>query len=537
MPPTQTDSETSHSITEQAIYRDLPAAQTWVLLISIAIVALCGIVYELIIGTVSSYLMGNSVYQFSLTIGFFMFSMGIGSYLSKFIANRLVQNFIYVEMTLAVVGGICSISLFLTFPFTATLYTAVMFAFILTIGTLVGLEIPLLTRILSAAAGTRKSIANVMSLDYIGALIGSVAFPLLLLPSLGLVASSFAIGLINIFIAFLNIVWLRNHLKNPRRLIILTGAIFILLAGLTLMGSRLTAFAQHHLYFDEIIWQKHTPYQNLVVTRDIPLRDLRLFIDGNLQFSQRDEYRYHESLVHPLMNWTSVPVEQVLVLGGGDGLAVRELLKYPNIKNIDLVDIDPAMTNLGKHFAPLVKINKGSLSDPKVHIHNQDAFVYINKTSVRYDRIILDFPDPHNEAISKLYSVEFFSMLSHHMSDDAALITQSSSPFFSRRTFWSIKETLAAVFPETSSFHVTIPSFGDWGFHIASTKKGGGLIGLPSDLKFLSQERFAAAQVFGRDVEQVGNPIINSIFEPKLYQIYLDDLLNGPLATKQYQTN
>jgi len=533
----QAETETSPSSTEQTIYRDLPATQTGVLLISIAIVALCGIVYELIIGTVSSYLMGNSVYQFSLTIGFFMFSMGIGSYLSKFIADRLVQYFIYVEMALAVVGGICSLSLFLTFPFTPALYTGVMFAFILTIGTLVGLEIPLLTRILAEAAGTRRSIANVMSLDYIGALVGSVAFPLLLLPSLGLVASSFAIGLINIFIAFLNIVWLRNYLENPRRLIMLTGAIFVLLAGLTLMGSKLTAFAQHHLYFDEIIWQKHTPYQNLVVTRDVPLRDLRLFIDGNLQFSQRDEYRYHESLVHPLMNWTSGQAEQVLVLGGGDGLAVRELLKYPSVKNIDLVDIDPEMTSLGMQFPPLVKINAGSLSDPKVHIHNQDAFVFINRTDTRYDRIILDFPDPHNEAIAKLYSVEFFSMLSHHMSEDAALITQSSSPFFSRRTFWSIRHTLDAVFPETSSFHVTIPSFGDWGFNIASMKKGGGLKGLPGDLKFLSPERFAAAQIFGRDVERIGNPIINSIFEPKLYQIYLDDLLNGPLAAEHQRTN
>ncbi|MEJ2462650.1 MAG: polyamine aminopropyltransferase [Candidatus Thiodiazotropha sp.] len=531
------ETEISPVTTAEPNYQDLPATQTGVLLISIAIVALCGIVYELIIGTVSSYLLGNSVYQFSLTIGFFMFSMGIGSFLSKFIADRLVQYFIYVEMALAVVGGICSITLFLTFPFTPALYTGVMFAFILAIGTLVGLEIPLLTRILSEATGTRRSIANVMSLDYIGALLGSVAFPLLLLPSLGLVASSFAIGLINIFIAFLNIVWLRNHLEKPRRLIVLVCAIFLLLAGLTVMGSKLTAFAQHHLYFDQVIWHKHTPYQNLVVTRDIPLQDLRLFIDGNLQFSQRDEYRYHESLVHPLMNWTSSPVNQVLVLGGGDGLAVRELLKYDNLKRIDLVDIDPEMTGLGKNFPPLVKINQGSLSDPRVHIYNQDAFVFINKSDARYDRIILDFPDPHNEAISKLYSIEFFSMLSHHMAEDAALITQSSSPFFSRRTFWSIRKTLAAVFPETSSFHVTIPSFGDWGFNMASTRPGGSLKGLPSDLKFLNREKFAAAQIFGKDIDRIENPIINSIFEPKLYQVYLDDLRNGPLANNPLQPN
>jgi spermidine synthase len=528
----QSDADISSS--EQTLYRELPAIQTGILLVSIAIVALCGIVYELIIGTVSSYLMGNSVYQFSVTIGFFMFSMGIGSYLSKFIGEKLVEYFIYVEMALAVVGGVCSITLFLMFPFTPSLYTSVMFAFILTIGTLVGLEIPLLTRILSAARGTRKSIANVMSLDYVGALIGSVGFPLLLLPSLGLVASSFAIGLINIFIAFLNIIWLRDHLTYPRRLAVLAGVVFLLLAGLTVMGTHLTSFAQHHLYFDQVIWKKHTPYQNLVVTRDTPMRDLRLFIDGNLQFSQRDEYRYHESLVHPLINWTSRQAKRVLVLGGGDGLAVRELLKYSDIERIDLVDIDPDMTALGKEFAPLVRINRGSLSDPKVHLFNQDAFVYIKNTDTHYDRVILDFPDPHNEAISKLYSIEFFSMLSQRMSENSALITQSSSPFFSRRTFWSIKRTLAEVFPKTDSFHITIPSFGLWGFHIASKQTGSGLRGLPKDLKFLDPERFAAAQVFGRDVDPVDNPIINSIFEPKLYQIYLDDLLHGPLAYQKH---
>ncbi len=530
MSDSPTDTDTNLNPSEQDLYRDLPATQTGILLVSIAIVALCGIVYELIIGTVSSYLMGNSVYQFSLTIGFFMFSMGIGSYLTKFIGDQLVQVFIYVEMALAVVGGLCSITLFLAFPFTPALYTSLMFGFILAIGTLVGLEIPLLTRILSAAKGTRKSIANVMSLDYIGALIGSVGFPLLLLPSLGLVASSFAIGLINIFIAILNIIWLRQYVNRPRRLGVMAGGIFALLIGLTLSGSYLTAFAQHHLYFDQIIWKKHTPYQNLVVTRDIPLRDLRLFIDGNLQFSQRDEYRYHEALVHPLMNWTASPAKQVLVMGGGDGLAVRELLKYPQIERIDLVDIDPAMTHLGKAFPALVEINQHSLSDPKVHIHNQDAFVYIRETPIRYDRVILDFPDPHNEAISKLYSIEFYNMLAQRMTEDAALITQSSSPFFSRRTFWSIRKTLAAVFGQTDSFHVTIPSFGTWGFHLAAVKSGASLKALPDHLKFLDQEGFAAARVFGRDTQPVDNAIVNSIFEPKLYQIYLDDMLDGPLA-------
>jgi len=308
-----------------------------ILLISILIVALCGIVYELIIGTVSSYLLGNSVYQFSLTIGFFMFAMGVGSHLSRYVGTKLLETFIYVEMVLALVGGLCSVSLFMLFPFAPWLYTAAMFGFIFAIGTLVGIEIPLLMRILSDYHGTRKSIADVLSLDYLGALIGSVAFPLLLLPSLGLITSSFAIGLINIFVAFLNAVWLREHLPNAKRMIGMTLGIFAALVILTLSATRITSFAQHHLYFDQVVWEKQTPYQSLTVTNAWPNEDLRLFIDGHLQFSEQDEHRYHEALVHPALAWLGTP-ERVLILGGGDGMAAREVLKYDSVKAVDLVD-------------------------------------------------------------------------------------------------------------------------------------------------------------------------------------------------------
>ncbi len=516
---------------QDKIYLDLPPTQTAILLLSIAVVALCGIVYELIIGAVSTYLLGNSIYQFSITIGFFMFAMGVGSFLSQFIRSNLVQNFIFVEIILALIGGVCSISLFLTFPFTPFMYQTVMFAFIFSIGTLVGLEIPILTRILSQVGGVRKSIANVLSIDYVGALIGSVAFPLLLLPSLGLVRASFAIGLINIFVAFLNVVYLRKYLKNPNLMMAIVSGIFILLFGLTMYASKLTAVAQQNLYFDQVIWHKQTPYQKLVVTHDWKKRDLRLFIDGHIQFSESDEHRYHESLVHPVM---AIPgkVENVLVMGGGDGLAVRELLKYPNIKRIDLVDIDPDMTKMGKSFPPLVKINRNSLSDKKVHIYNEDGFIFIKRKGPVYDRVILDFPDPHNEVISKLYSTEFYTMLARRMSDQGVLITQSSSPFFARQAFWSIEKTLKTAFTKTRSFHVTIPAFGVWGFNMAS--KGDNLqIGdIKAPTKFLTKEIWQAATVFGKDTSRIASVPSNSIFEPVLYQLYLQDIQGKPYDLK-----
>lgn len=510
----------------QYSYENLPNRQAAILLGSILVVALCGIVYELIIGTVSSYLLGNSVYQFSLTIGFFMFAMGIGSYVSRFIMGNLIQAFVRVELILALVGGLCSISLFMLFPTAPWFYTVGMFTFISTIGFLVGLEIPLLTRVLSERSTTRESIADVLSLDYIGALIGSVAFPMLLLPSLGLITASFAIGLINATVALLNAIWLRDHMEYPRRMIGYAAGTIVLLFVLTLLASKITAYAQDHLYFDRVVWRKQSPYQSLVVTNTWKKNDVRLFIDGHLQFAQVDEYRYHESLVHPVLSWEPKAPESVLVLGGGDGLAIREILKHPSVTHIDLVDLDPEMTKLGQDFAPLVRLNGGSMSSPIVNVHNIDAFVFVKDAERLYDRVIIDFPDPHNEALSKLYSVEFYAMVAAIMSEDGTLVTQSSSPFFAPNSYWTTARTLEEIFPDVISYQMSIPSFGIWGFHMASKQPSGRLGELPTDLRFLTKDSFAAAQVFSQDLRPRKTPEVNSIFNPVIYQLYAQDVSN-----------
>ncbi|WP_162197182.1 polyamine aminopropyltransferase [Loktanella sp. S4079] len=513
----------STSSPAQPNYAELPKKQAVVLLLSIVIVALCGIVYELIIGTVSSYLLGNSVYQFSLTIGFFMFAMGIGSYVSRFIEGNLIQAFVYVELILALVGGLCSISLFMLFPAAPWFYIVGMFSFISTIGFLVGLEIPLLTRVLSERSTTRESIADVLSLDYIGALIGSVAFPILLLPSLGLITSSFAIGLVNASVAMLNVLWLWDHLNAPKRMLAFVAATVVALFTLTLLASKITAYAQDHLYFDRIVWRKQSQYQSLVITNTWQQNNLRLFIDGHLQFSEADEFRYHEALVHPVLALGDEP-ENVLILGGGDGLAIREVLKYPSVASIDLVDLDPEMTALGSEFAPIVRLNQGSMQSPKVSVYNQDAFLFVQHTDKQYDRIIIDFPDPHNEALAKLYSVEFYAMVSAIMTDDGALVTQSSSPFFARNAYWSVARTLEDIFPEVISYQSSVPSFGIWGFNIASKTTDTPLRPFPENLRSMTADTFAASQFFTTDLTP-NKPIpVNSIFDPKIYHLYIADI-------------
>ena len=452
-----------------------------------------------------------------------MFSMGVGSYLSKLLGDNLIQNFIMVEIIISLIGGVCSLLLLMSFPLVRALYEVVMFSLIFSIGALVGMEIPILTGILSYKQKTRDSIANVMSLDYIGALIGSVAFPLLLLPHLGLLRSSFAIGLINILTAITNIYFFRKYLTRPRLMMSISVGVLIMLVLFTVFGTRLSSYAEKHLYFDQIIYKKQTPYQRIVVTESLGNKENRLFIDGHIQFSSRDEYRYHESLVHPLL---SIPGKRsnVLILGGGDGLAVREILKYADVEIIHLVDIDPEMTRISMELPILSKLNEKSLEDEKLTVYNEDAFRFINKAGILYDRVIIDMPDPHNEAINKLYSREFYTMIRKRMSPDGLLVTQSSSPFFTHKTFWSIEKTLDNVFNDTLSYHVSIPSFGIWGFNMASAGTS-----IPEsfqfnvDTRYIDQQTMQAAMVFGKDTQKVDVPV-NSIMEPKLYQLYLEDL-------------
>jgi len=504
-------------------YHHLTSSQVAVLLVSIGIVALCGITYELIIGTVSTYLLGNSVYQFSLTIGFFMFAMGIGSYLSKAFVKNLLGSFIFIEIAISIIGGICSLSLFMTYSIANAMYQPVMYLFIISIGILVGLEIPILTRILAQKEIIRKSIANVLSLDYIGALIGSIAFPLLLLPNVGLIRSSFIIGVINILTALVNLVYFRHTLPNFKTMCSTAMGTLLLLVALTIGGSKLTSFAEHHLYQDQVIYDAQTPYQKVVFTQNNLSGNYRMYIDGHIQFSERDEHRYHESLVHPVMSLPG-PRQHILILGGGDGLAAREVLKYREVKSIKLVDIDPQITEFSAKFPALKNLNNNSLRHEKLKVINQDAFNYIYQSQQVFDRIIIDMPDPHNEALSKLYSREFYHMLRNHLHPQGAMVTQSSSPFFARKTFWSIEKTLRSAGLSTFSYHLTVPSFGIWGYHIASlqpVRTDQFKIIVPT--RYLTEEVLAAASVFGKDTTRVEVPV-NTLMEPKLYMLYIADL-------------
>jgi spermidine synthase len=472
------------------------------LFLSILLVAACGLIYELIAGTVASYLVGDSVFQFSTVIGTYLFAMGIGSFLSRYLRGNLARQFIRIEIFIAIVGGFSSSVLFLAFAFTPG-FQLLLYLVVMVVGTLVGLEIPLLMRLVKHRYRFQDAVSHVLTFDYLGALFASVLFPLVLVPKLGLIRSALFFGVVNAAVALWSTRLFAEQLERPRRLQVACVLTIALLSAALVGGRRINAFAEENIYADEIIFSKDTPYQHIVLTRWKD--DLRLFLNSHLQFSSRDEYRYHEALIHPGLA-SVAGARRVLILGGGDGLAIREVLKYPQIERIVLVDLDPAMTRLFSSNPLLTALNGGSLLSPKVQVVNADAFLWVDSATEVFDFIVADFPDPTNYSLGKLYTTVFFSALAHHLSERGALVVQSTSPMFARRSFWCIDETIKQAGYKTFPYHAYVPSFGEWGFVLASRHDYTMPTSLPDGLRFLAAPSLPILFEFPSDMARVPMP-------------------------------
>jgi spermidine synthase len=478
----------------------LTKRQTTTLMVSVFIISICALVYELIIGTISSYLFGNSVVYFSVTIGLFMSAMGLGSYASRWVTRSVLGWFILIEIVIALAGGVSAALLYTVFA-TSELYPLAMVLLIVTVGGFIGMEIPLLTRLSGGKESLKDTLANVLAFDYLGALLGSLLFPLVLLPELGLLKTGFATGLLNMLVVALNIGMFRERLTHWKRLAGVAGvAALVLLAGV-IWSAQLTSLFEKQLYTDEIIYTHQTTYQRIVMTRWGD--DLRLYLDGNLQFSLQDEYRYHEPLVHPAMSLTRSR-EAVLMLGGGDGLAAREVFKYPDVQRLVLVDIDPAMTSLARSHPSLLDANQQALLDERVELVHQDAFTYLAESAEQFGVIIIDLPDPNNESLGKLYSREFYTLVRRHLARGGVLVSQATSPYFARETYWCIVHSAADVGMQTWPYHVYVPSFGDWGFFLAAEHDIQPERFAPTvATRYLTPELFAASRLFDSDMAEL----------------------------------
>tara|TARA_R110002096_G_scaffold143328_3_gene299168 strand:- start:24596 stop:26113 length:1518 start_codon:yes stop_codon:yes gene_type:complete len=490
--------------------------------LNVLVVGTCGLVYELIAGTLASYVLGDSVTQFSLIIGLYLSAMGVGAWLSGFLSKNLVRRFLDIELGVGLVGGLSAPLLFMSFAYLGW-FQVVLYGLVFIIGALVGLELPLLMRILREELDFKDLVSRVLTFDYLGALLASLLFPIFLVPTLGLMRTSLLFGMLNAGVALWGsfifadlitggIVFLRT--RAILVLVILTAAMF--------NAKALTSFAEEGMFDDAIVYAKTSKYQRIVVTRTG--MGFKLFLNGNLQFSSADEYRYHEALVHPAMS-TAVEPKRVLVLGGGDGLAVREIFKYPSVEEVTLVDLDPAMTDLGKELPALTALNVNSLHDTRTTIVNTDAMSWLaSYDGPPYDVAIVDFPDPNNFSLGKLYTRRLYRLLASRLKPEAPITVQSTSPLYARISYWCIVETIKASGFKVSPYQATVPSFGVWGYVLA--RRGPEELvppeTLPEGLRYLNVDSLGSMFKFPVDMGPVPTGI-NRLNDQRLVRYYEEE--------------
>ena len=498
--------------------REPPQLGLAMLLLSILVAAACAIIYELLIGSTSSYFLGDSIEQFSLTIGFFLFAMGVGAWLSRLVRDNLLERFIQLEIWLGLIGGGTVGCLYALYAYTDQ-FRYGMLLLIMLIGSLIGLEVPLLTRILRQHGSLRTALSSVLSMDYFGSLFAALLFPYLLMPFLGAMYTSVLAGLLNWFVGVVVLFVFRHQLSTrSRRLLSLQCAgIGAGLLALLIYAGPLVDRWESALYEDAIVYEEQSTYQKIVLTRRG--EHVRLYLNGHLQFASVDEYRYHEALVHPAMAMADNQ-RRVLIIGGGDGLTAREVLKYDEVEEVDLVDLDPAITRLALRNPDLTRLNENALSRQQVRVINRDGFLFLQDDHPAYGVIIFDLPDPREESLTKLYSREGYKLAQRLLAPGGVIVTQATSPYYARQAYWCIAETMEAAGFSTLSYHLNVPSFGEWGFHIGAL---GPIDAAPLqssvNRRFLDESVWMAMRVFSPDIERIASEI-NELDKPILARYY-----------------
>ena len=486
--------------------------QTRALLAVVLVIATTGLAYELTLGALASYYLGDTVTVFSLVVGAYLSALGLGAYLSRFVGERLGVVFVDVQLSVALVGGLSVLAAMTSYAFTA-FFPVFLLGLVLTLGTLVGVELPLLLRLLEQRLSFRELVAKALGVDYVGALLGSIGFSLLLLPGVGLVRTSLLLGMLDALSAFASCVVLHGDDPSTTRALgrrrIAAVGVFALLAVLFGFGSRLTDLADAATFRGRVVHAETSRFQRIVLTE--VGEHVELYLNGHLQFSSLDEARYHELLVHPAMSAAKAR-SRVLIGGGGDGLALREVLRYPDVEHVTLVDLDQRMTELGRNQPRLARLNEHALESPRVSVENRDAFRRLRESRDTFDVVILDFPDPSSYAVGKLFSLELYRALAARLAPSGVAVVQATSPLFSRGSYWTVVHTLEAAGLSALPYHTFVPSFGEWGFVLATHHA------LPRPalgasecrrlrLRFLTPALLAESFAFPRDMTRIDTAI------------------------------
>jgi len=503
-----------------------PVSARRVIKLCVFFTGLAGIVTEYTLSTVASYLLGDTIFQWALTISFFLFAMGMGSRWTRYIDKDETTWFVIVEsgLSLAVASAIPVAYGMAPWPNRLPWF---LYGWTLLIGALIGMEIPLVVRINSLYEQLALNLSNILEKDYLGALLGGLFFAFLGLPYLGMARLPFLLGILNLAVAFAFAITFRNEVKKTGFFAIILG--LFALVVLYPLARPIEIWSEQKRYIDKIIYFEQSRYQKIVMTQWYDY--FWLYLDGHVQFSSLDEYRYHECLVHPAM-LASTSVENVLVLGGGDGLAVREILKHRGVKRVVLVDIDPAVTRLAKTHPLLVDLNHGSLKNPKVGVVNDDAAHFIRTPKPEYpllwNVIIVDLPDPRKPSLERLYSLEFYQGCKNRLSRDGIMVTQATSPVFTSKAFWCIEKTMRKAGFNTLPYHAYVPTFGDWGWVMGTmlpldiVKKRLSTADLSRlSLRYLNKELLQSIFLFSpADMIDSSTVEVHSDFDPVLYRYY-----------------
>jgi spermidine synthase len=490
---------------------------------------LSGIVAEYIQSTLATYFLGDSIFQWTMILSTMLFAMGVGSRISARFTTQILEKFLWAEFTLSLLTSCAALVTYVAMGYST--YVAVfIYGFALLIGLLIGMEIPLVTRINEENEELRTNIAGVMEYDYYGSLLGGIFFVFVGLPYLGLTYTPFVLGATNLTVALFLLWKTKNSIatKHLKAFYVAAPMLILLLVFLGINAEKIVLHGEQKRYGDKVVFSEQTRYQKITITQY--KEHYWLYLNGSKQLCTFDEWLYHEPLVHPAMQLTQTP-KSVLILGAGDGCAIKEVAKYPEVEKITLVDIDPEMTSIGKTNPIFMKMNDSSYYNPKLKVINQDAFQFLEQNNTFYDVIILDFPDPKSIDLNRVYTKEFYKLCSGVLRSNGIIVTQAVSPYYTSRAFRSIEKTMSAVGFNVLPIHNHVYSFGEWGWIIGSKQLSS------SDMKniltkspfrtdipvqWINQESMQLMTSFGKDLFISDTIEVNTVHNPVLYRYYLD---------------
>ncbi|MCI3227360.1 polyamine aminopropyltransferase [Streptomyces sp. NP-1717] len=436
-----------------------PSAGRFLILAVVFVCAACGLVYELELVALASYLIGDSVTQASVVLSLMVFAMGLGSLLAKRLRCRAAVGFGLVEAALALLGGLSALVLYATFAWMGESRYALI-GFSLSIGVLIGAEIPLLMTLIQRVSrqDAGGNVADLFAADYVGALVGGLAFPFLLLPWFGQLTGALLTGAVNVVAGGALVLWVfgRDLTGRERGLLLLVNVLVLAVLGTAaVLVDDFERAARRAVYGDGVRVAVQTEVQEIVLTggREGPLD---LYLDGRLRVSERDEHRYHEALVHPAMRG---PHARVLILGGGDGLAAREVLRYRDVRSVTVVELDRGVARLARTDPALAALNEGVYDDPRFRVEYADAFAWLRGRAAAgsgaYDVVVSDLPNPGITPSTKLYSEEFYGLASRVLAEGGRLAVHAGPPGVRPRTYWTVDATLRAAGFGTSPYTAT----------------------------------------------------------------------------------